>query len=91
MRDILIGICHSLSINRNISFFDKKCTKKDCQYMQHYMIKKKHISFEDESVSKLGIINIILDHLHIDFDTIAPQVFRKLMYMEGVTEDEIIE
>ena len=39
----------------------------------------------------LGIINIILDHLHIDFDTIAPQVFRKLMYMEGVTEDEIIE
>lgn len=59
MRDILIGICHCLTINKNLAISEKKFKKKEYQQMQHYIIKKKHISFEDQTVSKLGIINII--------------------------------
>ncbi len=54
LRDIFIGICHTLTINKEFSIENMKVRKKDCSDKQRFMIRKNHIKFEDDIVKKLG-------------------------------------
>lgn len=58
LRDMFIGICHTLTTNRNIDVSKTKLSSFDCQYHQKFKIKKEHIKFEDETIRSVGINSI---------------------------------
>jgi hypothetical protein len=71
-------------LGKNIPINSKKVKKKDCSAKQTFTIRKHHLRFEDEVFKNI-------DSLYINFTSYAPQVFRKLLQMEDIDENEVIE
>jgi len=51
---VFIGICHTLTTNKNIDQSKSKLSSFDCQYHQKYKIKKEHLKFVDDTIKTVG-------------------------------------
>ena len=99
LRDILVGICFSLSHckqnmqenekylrNSNQTLIPrlKKITKKECLETNDFNLNNNNLNFEDEVVNNSGMIEI-------NFTEFAPEVFKQLRLNEELNENDIIE
>lgn len=92
MRDLFVGICHSLknanikygSIDKNDFAISNKIDKKECLDVNDYYINSDNINFEDEGLRDIS-------SLEIEFTEFAPKAFKQLRRLETLPDEELIK